>query len=56
MKFDEWFHEQDYFGSRSKRFFNDCELYLKKGNGLELEGERIFLSWIKEAFENGKKA
>lgn len=56
MNFEEWFHEQDYFGPRSKRFFNDCELYLKQEASLYNEGEQTLLAWLKQAFEHGKKA
>jgi hypothetical protein len=51
MKFEDWFHESDFFGSRSNRFFNDCDLYLNSSDPeLKSEGEKFLLKWLKEAF------
>ncbi len=56
MKFEEWFHEKDFFGSRSKRFFNDCDVYLNSTDqSLKTEGEKILLRWLKEAFDANAK-
>ncbi len=55
MKFEEWFHTQEFFSLRSTRFFNECELYLKDEDpSLKNEGEAVLISWLKEAFEAGK--
>jgi hypothetical protein len=56
MKFEEWFHQSDYFGPRSRRFFRDCELYLSQDEDLNSEGEQAFLTWLKAAFDHEKKA
>lgn len=51
MKFEDWFYESDFFGSRSKRFFNDCDLYLNASEQiLKNEAEKVLLKWLKEAF------
>lgn len=53
--FEQWFHTQEFFSLRSKRFFNECELYLKDDDPyLKNEGEEVLISWLKQAFEAGK--
>jgi len=54
--FEEWFYELESFGLRSERFFNECDVYLKEDSDLKPEGEKIFLGWLKAAFEMGKNS
>jgi hypothetical protein len=52
--FEDWFYELEGIQTRSQRFFNECDVYLKNDSDLKSEGEKIFLDWLKVAFETGK--
>lgn len=55
--FDEWFHQLEYFGLKSERFFSECDHYFKSDDeNQKREGEKIFLSWLRAAFEAGKES
>lgn len=52
--FDDWFHQLEYFGLKSERFFSECDCYLNNEDSIQKsEGERIFLSWLEAAFNAG---
>jgi hypothetical protein len=53
--FDEWFYQLEAFSLKSERFFNDCEHYSNcVDEDEQKEAEKVFLSWLKAAFEAGK--
>jgi len=53
--FDDWFHQLEAFSLKSERFFGECDHYLKNEDEFQKkEGEKIFLSWLKAAFEAGR--
>lgn len=55
--FEEWFYQLEYFGLKSERFFSECDCYLKGDDEKHKEeGEKIFLSWLRAAFEAGKES
>jgi hypothetical protein len=55
--FDDWFYQLEAFSLKSERFFKDCEHYLNYGNDVrQKEAEKVFLSWLKAAFEAGQES
>lgn len=53
-KFEDWFHQLESFSLKSERFFSDCDHYLKNEDSLQKkEGDKVFLNWLKAAFEAG---
>jgi len=55
--FEDWFHQLEYFGLKSERFFSECDCYLKSEDiGYKNEGEQVFISWLKAAFEAGRES
>lgn len=53
--FDKWFYQIEDFSLKSERFFNECDNYLGNNDiDHKEEGEKVFLSWLKAAFEAGR--
>lgn len=53
--FDEWFYQIEDFSLKSERFFNECDNYFNNDDEYQKqEGEKIFVSWLRAAFEAGR--